>query len=232
MICGLNILFLRKEEPGSLILQGGDIDNRMNRVVAPDRGQHLLVETRHAGDMCVGSISLQVLDDRLGRLGEAQGHAGDDAQVVIDRASVDVAERQPAQKDRVGLRGAAWSHATALLSRLPCVSITPLGLPVVPDVYMIVARSSGRRSRLAALQLGRSRGRPAGRAAGSRPTKRRRRGRGAVEDDDAAQVRQLAADLPDLVELVGRGDEQPAARRRRRAGSGPAGRSAARAAAR
>ena len=32
--------------------------------------------------------------------------------------------------------------ARALLSRLPCVSITPLGFPVVPDVYMIVASDS------------------------------------------------------------------------------------------
>jgi hypothetical protein len=29
LICGLDILFLRKEEPGKLILQGGDIDNRL-----------------------------------------------------------------------------------------------------------------------------------------------------------------------------------------------------------
>jgi hypothetical protein len=29
LACGLDILFLRKEEPGSLILQGGDIDNRI-----------------------------------------------------------------------------------------------------------------------------------------------------------------------------------------------------------
>jgi hypothetical protein len=29
LICGLDILFLRKEEPGALIKQGGDIDNRV-----------------------------------------------------------------------------------------------------------------------------------------------------------------------------------------------------------
>jgi hypothetical protein len=29
LICGLDILFLRKEEPGKLIKQGGDIDNRL-----------------------------------------------------------------------------------------------------------------------------------------------------------------------------------------------------------
>jgi hypothetical protein len=29
LACGLDILFLRKEQPGSLILQGGDIDNRV-----------------------------------------------------------------------------------------------------------------------------------------------------------------------------------------------------------
>ena len=29
LACGLDILFLRKEQPGSLILQGGDIDNRL-----------------------------------------------------------------------------------------------------------------------------------------------------------------------------------------------------------
>lgn len=29
LACELNILFLRKEEPGSLILQGGDLDNRI-----------------------------------------------------------------------------------------------------------------------------------------------------------------------------------------------------------
>ena len=33
--------------------------------------------------------------------------------------------------------------ARALESRLPCVSITPFGFPVVPEVYMIVAISSG-----------------------------------------------------------------------------------------
>ena len=33
----------------------------------------------------------------------------------------------------------------ALLRRLPCVSMTPLGFPVVPDVYMTVARLSGPR---------------------------------------------------------------------------------------
>jgi hypothetical protein len=29
LICGISIVFLRKEEPGSLVLQGGDIDNRV-----------------------------------------------------------------------------------------------------------------------------------------------------------------------------------------------------------
>src|SRR6266849_6098917 len=29
LACSLDILFLRREEPGSLILQGGDIDNRI-----------------------------------------------------------------------------------------------------------------------------------------------------------------------------------------------------------
>jgi len=29
LTCGLKILFLRKEEPGSLVLQGGDLDNRL-----------------------------------------------------------------------------------------------------------------------------------------------------------------------------------------------------------
>jgi hypothetical protein len=29
VVCDLDILFMRKEEPGSLILQGGDIDNRI-----------------------------------------------------------------------------------------------------------------------------------------------------------------------------------------------------------
>ena len=29
LACGLDILFLRKEQPGSLVLQGGDIDNRL-----------------------------------------------------------------------------------------------------------------------------------------------------------------------------------------------------------
>ena len=29
LACALDILFLRKEEPGKLILQGGDIDNRI-----------------------------------------------------------------------------------------------------------------------------------------------------------------------------------------------------------
>lgn len=29
LICGLDVLFLRKEEPGALIKQGGDIDNRI-----------------------------------------------------------------------------------------------------------------------------------------------------------------------------------------------------------
>jgi hypothetical protein len=29
LACSLNILFLRKEEPGSLVLQGGDLDNRI-----------------------------------------------------------------------------------------------------------------------------------------------------------------------------------------------------------
>jgi hypothetical protein len=42
LVCGLKILFLRKEEPGSLVLQGGDLDNRIKtlfdalRVPAPD----------------------------------------------------------------------------------------------------------------------------------------------------------------------------------------------------
>ncbi len=29
LVCGLKILFLRKEEPGALVLQGGDLDNRI-----------------------------------------------------------------------------------------------------------------------------------------------------------------------------------------------------------
>jgi hypothetical protein len=29
LVCGLKVLFLRKEEPGNLILQGGDLDNRI-----------------------------------------------------------------------------------------------------------------------------------------------------------------------------------------------------------
>ena len=41
-----------------------------------------------------------------------------------------------------GKVGSAARTCSTLLSRLPCVSITPFGLPVVPEVYMIVARSS------------------------------------------------------------------------------------------
>ena len=42
LACGLRIIFLRKEEPGSLILQGGDIDNRIKTLFdtlkIPDEG--------------------------------------------------------------------------------------------------------------------------------------------------------------------------------------------------
>src|SRR5262245_12343483 len=41
-----------------------------------------------------------------------------------------------------GLRSKTSSIARVLLSRLPCVNITPLGLQVVPEVYMIVDRES------------------------------------------------------------------------------------------
>jgi len=33
LICGLDILFLRRENPGDLILQGGDIDNRIKTLL-------------------------------------------------------------------------------------------------------------------------------------------------------------------------------------------------------
>jgi len=33
LACDLNITFLRKEEPGSLVLQGGDLDNRMKTLL-------------------------------------------------------------------------------------------------------------------------------------------------------------------------------------------------------
>ena len=33
LTCGLKILFLRKEGPGKLILQGGDIDNRLKTLL-------------------------------------------------------------------------------------------------------------------------------------------------------------------------------------------------------
>jgi hypothetical protein len=42
LICGLRIIFLRKEDPGSLIKQGGDIDNRLKTLFdalkIPDEG--------------------------------------------------------------------------------------------------------------------------------------------------------------------------------------------------
>jgi hypothetical protein len=42
LICGLRIIFLRKEDPGSLIKQGGDIDNRIKTLFdalkMPDEG--------------------------------------------------------------------------------------------------------------------------------------------------------------------------------------------------
>lgn len=41
--CGLKILFMRKEEPGRLVFQGGDIDNRLKTLFdglsIPDKGQ-------------------------------------------------------------------------------------------------------------------------------------------------------------------------------------------------
>jgi hypothetical protein len=33
LVCGLNILFLRRENPGDLIMQGGDIDNRVKTLL-------------------------------------------------------------------------------------------------------------------------------------------------------------------------------------------------------
>lgn len=33
LICGLDILFLRRENPGDLILQGGNIDNRIKTLL-------------------------------------------------------------------------------------------------------------------------------------------------------------------------------------------------------
>ncbi|SEL98983.1 hypothetical protein SAMN05518845_11481 [Variovorax sp. YR750] len=39
-------------------------------------------------------------------------------------------------------RGSAATVLSALMQRLPCVSITPLGCPVVPPVYMMAASSS------------------------------------------------------------------------------------------
>src|SRR6266436_4162262 len=44
-----------------------------------------------------------------------------------------------------GRVGDAARTPSTLLTRLPCVSITPLGGPVVPEVYMIVASDSGPR---------------------------------------------------------------------------------------
>ena len=39
-------------------------------------------------------------------------------------------------------RGSAATVPSASMHRLPCVSITPLGWPVVPPVYMMAASSS------------------------------------------------------------------------------------------
>src|SRR5205809_3978825 len=44
-----------------------------------------------------------------------------------------------------GRLGDAARTASTLLTRLPWVSITPLGGPVVPEVYMMVASDSGPR---------------------------------------------------------------------------------------
>jgi hypothetical protein len=45
LICGLNILFLRRENPGDLILRGGDIDNRIKTLLdalrVPENGSEL-----------------------------------------------------------------------------------------------------------------------------------------------------------------------------------------------
>ncbi|MFN2392410.1 MAG: hypothetical protein ABR566_10635 [Pyrinomonadaceae bacterium] len=53
MICGLDILFLRRENPGDLILRGGDIDNRIKTLLdalrMPDDCNEVVWFTRSHG---------------------------------------------------------------------------------------------------------------------------------------------------------------------------------------
>jgi hypothetical protein len=50
LVCGLDILFLRRENPGDLILQGGDVDNRIKTLLdalrIPENGSELPIELR------------------------------------------------------------------------------------------------------------------------------------------------------------------------------------------
>ena len=131
-----------------------------------------------------------------------------------------------------GVCSATATTLTALLSRLPCVRMTPLGLPVVPDVYMIVARSSGP---MAASRLRRL-GRQARQGTPAALQKRIPRdgvavGRAAIEDDDAAQGRQFTEHRANLVELLA-WTRTASARRHRPAESESGERSGERAAAR
>lgn len=83
-ITNIEIIFLRKEEPGSLVLKGGDIDNRIKTLLAglsiPNRDQILKDDNHHADEdpfFCLlehyGLISgLSVTTDRLLRNNNGQ----------------------------------------------------------------------------------------------------------------------------------------------------------------
>ena len=108
-------------------------DRRHRGDVVHDPRAHLLEEPRHRGE-----------DVRL-HLGEVVGDfvhvlgVGDRQALVqieeVGHALEDVRQRQDRHRDLAGveLDELATSPAT-LLVMLPCVSIAPLGLPVVPDV--------------------------------------------------------------------------------------------------
>ena len=166
--------------------------------------------------MCVGCTSSKFADQRVRRFRQAPAACRrSDVQVVVHGAGVDVAERQPVQNARCPDAVAANPMmARALLSRLPCVSITPLGLPVVPEVYMIVARSSGLSSASRPAQLFFEAflvGRAAGRSPRRMPARHGRTPprRTGLERDDALQLRQLVQHGRHLFELLRVGDEQP-----------------------
>ncbi|MGQ0533939.1 MAG: hypothetical protein ACT4OF_14800 [Caulobacteraceae bacterium] len=91
LVCSVDILFLRREEPGRVIKQGGDLDNRIKTLLDGLRMPEHIEEMEHSGELpapmnCLLEDDVLVTDIgvRTGRLLTGGNRNKNEVRLVID----------------------------------------------------------------------------------------------------------------------------------------------------